>query len=75
MKKKWKDKNHNEKKWFLIRLIGGISFLVAGAIFGLVSLYMNGWSFTKFITDPTTDLILLCLLAFGIITISSLEIK
>lgn len=75
MKKKWKDKTKSEKKWFLIRLIGGIAFLVAGAIFGLVSLYMSGWSFVKFITDPTTDLILLCLIAFGIIAISSAEVK
>ena len=52
MKKKWKDKNKTERKWFLIRLIGGIAFLTAGAVFGLVALYMNGWSFVKFITNP-----------------------
>jgi len=75
MKKKWTEKNQKEKKWFLIRLIGGIAFLVAGAIFGLVSLYMNGWSFTQFITNPTTDLILLCLVAFGVMFITSLEVK
>lgn len=75
MKKKWKDKNKTERKWFLVRLIGALVFLIAGAVFGLVSLYMNGWSFVKFITNPTTDLILLCLLAFGIMLISSLEVK
>jgi len=75
MKKKWNDRNKNEKKWFLIRLIGAIVFLLAGAIFGLVALYMNGWNFYKFITNPTTDLILLCLLAFGITLFASLEVK
>lgn len=75
MKKKWKDKNKSEKKWFLIRLIGGIAFLTAGAVFGLVSLYMNGWNFYKFITNPTTDLILLCLVAFGVGAFASLEVK
>lgn len=75
MKKKWKDKNKSEKKWFLIRLIGGIAFLTAGAVFGLVSLYLNGWSFVKFITNPTTDLILLCLIAFGVFIFASLEVK
>lgn len=73
--KKLKEMNEKEKKWFLIRLIGGISFLLAGAIFGIVSLSLSGWSFVEFVTNPTTDLIILCLIAFGVVTLSSSKVK
>jgi len=75
MFKKYKTMNHDEKKWFLIKFIGGLVFLLAGGIFGIVSLAMNGWSFIDFITDPTTDLIFLCLIAVGIIMLSTSEVK
>lgn len=68
MKKfEWNKKSHDEKKWFLIRVIGGGTFLLAGTIFGIVALAMYGWSFTKFIKDPTVDLVFLVLMAVGVV--------
>ena len=73
--RKWKDRNPRERKYFLIRLLGGIAFLIAGAAFALVSLFMNGWDFMKFITNPTFLLIVLVASALGITLISLAEVK
>lgn len=69
-KAKWNQKTPEEKKWFLIKVIGGTLFLLGGCIFGIVSLYLSGWDFVKFITNPTTDLIILVCLAVGIVLFS-----
>ncbi len=74
-RKAWKDKNREERKWYLIRLIGGIAFLLAGLGFALVSLIMNGWDFVKFITNPTVILVVLVAVALGITAISWSEVK
>lgn len=51
MKKiEWNKKTKDEKKWFLIKYIGAATFLIAGAVFGIVALAMYGWDFMKFIT-------------------------
>ncbi len=73
--RKWKDRNPRERKYFLIRLLGGIAFLIAGAAFALVSLFMNGWDFMKFITNPTFLLVVLVASALGITLISLAEVK
>lgn len=73
--KKWKDKNPKERKYFLIRLFGGIGFLVAGLVFALISLVMNGWNFATFVTNPTFLLVVLLALALGITFISLAEVK
>lgn len=65
----------NGKKWRKVRIIGAISLLVVGAAFGLVALYMNGWSFVKFITNPTTILIILVVVAIVILMFSWKETK
>lgn len=63
------------KKWKYIRIIGAIVLLIAGAVFGLVSLYMNGWNFVRFITNPTTILIILAVMALGVVLLSWKEVK
>ena len=63
------------KKWRIIRIIGAIVLLIAGAVFGLVSLYMNGWNFMRFITNPTTILIILAVMALGVVLLSWKEVK
>jgi fumarate reductase subunit C len=73
--KKWKDKNPKERKYFLIRLIGGIGFLLVGLIFAIISLVMNGWNFADFISNPTFLLVVLLALALGITFISWAEVK
>lgn len=45
-----------------IRLISTIIFLLVGFILGIIALKINGWSFAKFISNPTVDLIILVLL-------------
>ena len=63
MKKWWKKKTKEQKKWFLIKLISSLIFLIFGLVFGLVSLYATGWNFKEFIMNPTVDLILLIIMA------------
>lgn len=63
IKKWWKKKTKEQKKWFLIKLISSSIFLVLGLIFGVVALYAYGWNFKEFITNPTVDLILLIIFA------------
>ena len=71
MKKiEWNKKTYDDKKWFLIRVIGGGLFLLAGAIFGIIALAMYNWSFTSFITDPKVDLVLLVLVVVGFVILS-----
>ncbi len=74
-KKEWKDKSREERKWYLIRLIGGIAFLIVGAVFALVSLFLNGWNFREFITNPTVVLVVLVALALGVTFVSMAEVK
>ena len=73
--KAWAQKNHDERKWFLVRLIGGLAFLLAGLVFGIVSLCLNGWDFAKFVTNPTVLLVVLVGIALGITMISLSEVK
>ena len=63
------------KKWRIIRIIGAIVLLIGGAVFGLISLYMNGWNFVRFITNPTTILIILAAMALGVVLLSWKEVK
>ena len=74
-RKAWKDRKPQEKKWFLIRVIGGALFLVGGAVFAIVSLYMNGWDFVQFVKNPTVALVALVVIALGITLISFAEVK
>jgi len=69
------DVKADRKKWKTIRLIGGISILVVGAACGIVALYMNGWSFVEFITNPTTILVILVVIAMAILMFSWKETK
>lgn len=71
MKKWWKKKTKEQKKWFLIKLISSSVFLLFGIIFAIISLYANGWDFVKFITNPTVDLILLIIVALIIFSLST----
>ena len=73
--KKWKDRNKRERKFYLIRIIGGIGFLLAGAVFAIVSLVMNGWDFVKFVTNPTVLLVALLAAALGVTFISWAGVK
>ena len=76
MEKKRLNKTEEEKrKWKIIKIIGGSLFLTAGAIFGIVFLYMNGWNFIELIKNPTADLVMLCVLAIGITIFGTLEVK
>jgi len=63
------------KKYFFIRLFGGILFLLAGLVFAIVYLTMTGWDFIQFFTNPTVLLIALLGVAFGITLISLAEVK
>lgn len=63
---KWDERTPHEKKGYLARVIGSTVFFVIGIIVGIVALYLNGWDFVKFITDPTVDLIMLFCLVGGI---------
>ena len=45
LKEKYNKMNPREQKMFLIRVISGACFLLAGLIFGIVALAMFGWSF------------------------------
>ena len=74
-RKAWKDKKPQERKWFLIRVIGGALFLISGAVFAIVSLYMNGWDFVQFVKNPTVALVSLVVVALGITLISFAEVK
>ena len=74
-RKAWKDRKPEERKWFLIRLIGGLLFLIAGAVFAIVSLYMNGWDIVEFVKNPTFMLVALVAVALGITFISLAEVK
>lgn len=58
--KKWKDRNDNEKKFFLIKVIGTILFLGGGLAFALVSASINGWDITRIVQDPRAWLGILC---------------
>ncbi len=70
----YNEKKHT-KKWKTIRLIGAIVLLVFGAVFGLVSLYLNGWDFARFITNPTTLLVILVAVALGVVLLSWRDVK
>ncbi len=74
-KEKWNKMTEKEKKVFLIRIIGGALFLIAGFVFGVVFLAINHWDFVKFITNPAVDLVFLICVAFGIFCLSRLEVK
>lgn len=71
MKKWWLKKSKEQKKWFLIKLISTSVFLIFGIVFGLMSLYANGWNFIKFISNPTVDLIFLILIALIIFCLTT----
>lgn len=58
--KKWKDRDKNDKKFFLIKLIGTAVFLGGGLAFALISANMNGWDLSKIMKDPRTWLGVLC---------------
>lgn len=70
MKKWWRNKTKEQKKWFLIKLISTSVFLLFGVIFGLITLHAYGWNFVKFFTNPTVDLICLILLSLIIFCLS-----
>ncbi len=74
-RKRWREMKGEERKWYLVRLIGGIAFLLVGLAFAIVSLCMNGWDFAKFITNPTVVLVVLVAVALGITAISWSEVK
>lgn len=69
------DVKKDRKKWKKIRIISGISILVVGTICGFVALYMNGWSFVEFITNPTTILVILVVIAMAILMFGWKETK
>lgn len=70
MKKWWNKKTKEQKKWFLIKVISSLVFLMFGLVFGIIALYANGWDFVKFITNPTVDLILLVLITLIVFCLS-----
>lgn len=70
IKKWWLKKSKEQKRWFLIKSISTVIFLAIGLTFGLISLQASGWSFEKFITNPTVDLVLLILVALIIVCVS-----
>lgn len=74
IKKWWNNKSKEQKKWFLIKTISVSLFLIIGLVFGIVSLYASGWNITKFILNPTVDLVMLILLALMIFCLS-LKVK
>lgn len=67
---KWKDRSKESKKWFLIKIISGVVFLTAGTVFGIITLYLNGWNIVEFLKNPTTDLIILILIAMAVLSFS-----
>lgn len=71
MKKWWNKKNKEQKKWFVIKTISTLIFLLFGIVFGVMSLYANGWDFMKFIANPTVDLIFLILIALIIFCLTT----
>ena len=75
LKEKWQKMSDKDKKIYLIRMIGGAGFLLAGLIFGIVELAMFHWSFIDFVKNPTVDLIFLGLIGAGIFVFSQLEVK
>ena len=75
LKEKYNKMNPREQKMFLIRVISGACFLLAGLIFGIVALAMFHWSFIEFIKNPTVDLIFLCLIGIGIFMFAPMEVK
>lgn len=67
IKKWWNKKTKEQQKWFLIKAMSTLIFLLFGLSFGLITLKANGWSLMDFIKNPTVDLvclILLCLIIF-----------
>ena len=65
----------DQKKWKKIRIIGAIALLALGTGFGFVAMYMSGWDFVKFISNPTTILVALVVVAIAILMISWKEPK
>lgn len=60
---KWDEKTDFQKREFIIRLVLTSIFLIGGIVTGFVSMYLSGWNFVTFITNPTTDIIILvCLI-------------
>lgn len=74
-KEKWQKMSDKDKKIYLIRMIGGAGFLLAGLIFGIIALAMFHWNFIDFVKNPTVDLIFLGLIGAGIFVFSQLEVK
>ena len=67
---KWNTRTKQERKEFIIRLSLTTFFLIGGIVVGVVSMYLSGWDFVKFITNPTTTFIVLLCFIMVIILIT-----
>ena len=69
------DDKKEKKKWKMIRIIGGVSILVIGTIFGIIAIYLNNWNLVRFLQDYRVWLVILCTLAIAVVLFSFKEVK
>lgn len=75
MKKRLNDTQKQENKYKKAKIIGVIAFLTFGLTFGLVYLALNKWNFVAFITNPTTILVTLIMIASAVFVLSTIKVK
>ena len=69
------DDKKEKKKWRTIRIIGGISVLLVGTVFGIVAIYLNNWNIVRFLQDYRVWLVILCTVAIAVVMFSIKEVK